>query len=36
MDNVREDLRDKNIDLTRLGEAIRNREVCYWFSAYAT
>ena len=27
MDNVREDLKVKNIDLTRIGEAIRNREV---------
>jgi len=24
---VREDLKDKNIDLTRIGEATRNREV---------
>jgi len=27
MDNVREDLEEKNIDLTRIGEATRNREV---------
>ena len=27
MDNVREDLKEKNIDLTRIGEATRNREV---------
>ena len=25
MDNVREDLKEKNIDLTRIGEATRNR-----------
>ena len=28
MDNVREDLKERNIDLTRIGEAIRNKEVC--------
>ena len=28
MDNVREDLKEKNIDLTRIGETTRNREVC--------
>jgi len=27
MDNVREDLKEKNIDLTRISEAIRNREL---------
>ena len=27
MDNVREDLKEKNIDLTRIGEAARNREI---------
>ena len=27
MDNVREDLNEKNFDLTRIGEATRNREV---------
>ena len=27
MDNVREDLKEKNLDLTRIGEATRNREV---------
>ena len=27
MDNVREDLTEKNIDFTRVGEATRNREV---------
>ena len=27
MDNVREDLKEKNIDLIRIGEATRNREV---------
>src|SRR6218665_950877 len=27
MDNVREDLKGRNIDLTRIGEATRNREV---------
>ena len=27
MDNVREDLKEKNIDLTRIGETTRNREV---------
>jgi len=27
MDNVREDLKEKNIDLTRIGEATRNRDV---------
>ena len=27
MDNVREDLKEKNINLTRIGEATRNREV---------
>ena len=27
MDNVREDLKDKNIDLTRIGKATRNRKV---------
>jgi len=27
MDNVREDLKEKNIDLTRIVEATRNREV---------
>ena len=27
MGNVREDLKEKNIDLTRIGEATRNREV---------
>ena len=27
MDNVREDLNEKNIDLTRIGETTRNREV---------
>ena len=27
MDNVREDLKEKNIDLTRIGKATRNREV---------
>src|SRR6218665_150613 len=27
MDNVREDLTEKNIDLPRIGEATRNREV---------
>ena len=27
IDNVREDLKEKNIDLTRIGEATRNREV---------
>jgi len=27
MDNVREDLKEKNIDLTRIGETARNREV---------
>src|SRR6218665_284990 len=27
MDNVREDLKEKNIDLTRICEATRNREV---------
>jgi len=30
MDNVREDLKEKNIDLTRIGEATRNRDV--WMS----
>jgi len=30
MDNLKEDLKEKNIDLTRIGEAIRNREV--WMS----
>ena len=25
MDNVREDLKERNIDLTRIGEATRNR-----------
>src|SRR6218665_2558709 len=28
MDNVMEDLKQENIDLNRIGEAIRNREVC--------
>ena len=27
MDNVRKDLKERNIDLTRIGEATRNREV---------
>ena len=27
MDNVRENLKERNIDLTRIGEAARNREV---------
>ena len=27
MDNVREDLKEKHIDLTRIGETTRNREV---------
>ena len=27
MDYVREDMKEKNIDLTRIGEVIRNREV---------
>jgi len=27
MDNVSEDLKEKNFDLTRIGEATRNREV---------
>src|SRR6218665_3082727 len=27
MDNVRENLKEKNIDLTRIGEATRNREI---------
>jgi len=27
MDNVRIDLKEKNIDLTRIGKATRNREV---------
>ena len=27
MDNVREDLKERNIDLTRIGEATRSREV---------
>ena len=27
MDNIREDLKEKNINLTRIGEATRNREV---------
>ena len=27
MDNVREDLKKKNIDLTKIGKAARNREV---------
>jgi len=27
MNNVREDLKENNIDLTRIGEATRNREV---------
>src|SRR6218665_3842168 len=27
MDNVREDLKERNIDLTRIGEATRNRKV---------
>ena len=27
MDNVREDMKEKNIDLTRIGEATRNREI---------
>jgi len=27
MDNVNEDLKDRNIDLTRIGEATRNSEV---------
>ena len=27
MDNIREDLKEKNIDLTMIGEATRNREV---------
>jgi len=27
MDNVRDDLKEKTIDLTRIGEATRNREV---------
>jgi len=27
MDNVRKDLEKENIDLTRIGEATRNREV---------
>src|SRR6218665_3238490 len=27
IDNVREDLKEKNIDLTRIGKATRNREV---------
>ena len=27
MDNPREDLKEKNIDLSRIGEATRNREV---------
>ena len=27
MDNLREDLKEKNIDLTRIGEATRNREI---------
>ena len=27
MDNVREDLKEKNIDLTRIGETTRSREV---------
>ena len=30
LDNVREDLKEKNIDLTRIGEATRNRE--FWRS----
>ena len=30
MDNLKEDLKEKNIDLTQIGEAIRNREV--WMS----
>jgi len=30
MDNVREDLKEKNIDSTRIGEATRNRE--FWRS----
>ena len=30
MDNVREDLKEKNINLTRIGEVTRNREV--WMS----
>ena len=28
MENVREDLKEKNIDLTRIGKATRNGEVC--------
>jgi len=27
MDNVREDLKEKNVDLTRIGEATRNIKV---------
>src|SRR6218665_3305019 len=27
MDNIREDLKEKNIDLTRIGEATRNIEI---------
>jgi len=27
MDNVRDDLKEKSIDLTRIGEATRNRKV---------
>jgi len=34
MDNVREDLKEKHIDLTRIGEATRNREV--WRSLVST
>ena len=34
MNNVREDLKEKNIDLTRIGEATRNREV--WRSLRAS
>src|SRR6218665_1116146 len=31
MKNVREDLKEKNIDFTRIGEATLNREVCRSF-----
>jgi len=34
MDNVREDMKEKNIDSTRIGEATRNREV--WRSLVRT
>jgi len=34
MDNVREDLKEKNIDLARIGEANRNREI--WRSLVRT